>query len=460
MRGGAISAQIEDADESEDDDWTEPATPQLTNVSRTVLEEVQSNFIYGYNGKFVCRNDPDSFQRTMLRLLGYDLGSNRPWDVLIDLYKPGSLEPTTVPLKSSGAHFHNVFHDRVLPYLHGDPWRVFVRSGRAAASHSKGVLQPSRLCLKYLVRLIGPNDEKDTVYWKIPNNMKPKYGINQCQPGFFGAMKLLLSNVPLSLQGPVTLRFRDSARNNRSFDLGWGSMEATVEFWNAICEAIPKLDRTRADRIDILVSTSPAEQTGDHDLRAHLVGSQISVQASFSSPERTYDEIGRTLTRLATPAVAFRIWRDSRERENGSQGEVIGLEPKGQAVDALKTVLEGWRGKTNCFWFRPEWKSLCFQSLDTNSTLKEVQWSGAFQNLGGLRNTLQQLVGDKEAVESFTLVEARSKQEGRTFVVTGDTSDQEWRMHIYDWIHSNKIYFRKNTKIHYGKISGCNFMSI
>jgi hypothetical protein len=441
MRGGGLAAGVETEDEFE------PAAAQPTDRSPALSE----NFIYGYNGKFLCQNEPDSFKKTALQLLGYDFEATGPWSFLVDLYKPNKTEPTILSIQRNQTRYLTVFRESILPYLQGNPWRVFVRSGRDMRAHSAGMLEPCRKGMKDVVRLVGPDDE--TAYWKIPKDVKPNYGINQCQPGFLNAMKLLFNDDQFPPQGPINLRFRDPKKNSTVFDLGWGGTEATVEIWEAVCEAFLKLDPGAADSIDILVGTSQLEALGDREMGAYMVGSVGSAQASLTNHEHTYDRIAEVLSIWVVEPVAFRVWHDAHERDTGSTGEVIQLKPKKNAVEALKNFFEGWQSRTNCCWFRPEWSNFTLKSLDTDPPAKDVKWPGApaSQGLGTLKSILQPFVGGGEALQSFTLVEAQSEQDGRQFVVTEDTTDREWRLHIYDWLRTNKVFFKKNTNIRYGK---------
>ena len=441
LRGGALSVQIETEDE--DTDMVEPEP--TTGASR--------NFIHGYNGKFKCANGADSFKKTALKLLGYDFDVNGPWAFSVDLYHPGKAEPSVITLQSTQKNYAAVFRTRILPFLQSDTWRVFVRSGRDLKTSSGGMLEPCRTSMKDVIRLIGPNDDEgNTVYWKIPKDVTPKYGINQCQPGFFGAMKLLFSAYRSPPQGPVTLRFQDEKKNSTLFNLGRGGMEATAEVWEGVCEAFQSLDPEGPDNVDILVLHSEVESREDHEIGAHMTGSLATAHASFTNPERTYDEIEVVLNRLARLPVAFRIWHNAFEREKGSKGEVIQLQPKQKAVEALKEFFEGWNRKTECCWYRPEWMDFTVESLGSNSPVKAMDWPGApaCQELTTFKSILQPLLGAGEALESFTLTETQSLQGSRRYVITKNTSNQEWRMHIYDWLHSNKIYVKPNTNINYG----------
>lgn len=430
MRGGALPAYAEDGNDEEG-------------------EAEDEYYIYGYNGRFICQDDLDSFQKTALRLLGYDLKTSSPWGFCVDLYEPDAKIPTTIYLSSRQTMYSKVFRDEIQPFLSRDR-RVFVRAGMDTVD-SGGMLEPCRKGMKDVVRLVGDGDGDGSItYWKIPKDLKPNNGINQCQPGFFSAMKLLFSDDPLPPQGLVELRFGGASE---AFNLGWGGMEATVELWNAVCEAFSKLDPAMADSIELFVGTKPAEPEGDFEMGAHLSGSKDLARASFTNPEHTYDEIEGMLKTWTRAPVAFRIWHNALERESGTEGEVIQLKPRKKAIEKLRKFFEGWQGQTNCCWFRPEWKKFTVGSLDLDPP-KEVHWPGApaIQELGILKSILQSLLGANEALDSFTLLEAQSEQDGRRFVVTEDTTDQEWRMHIYDWLHTNNLFFQKNTNIAYGKL--------
>lgn len=451
MRGGGLPAQMEVGIE-------EPVKSQPPENSQTLWEDVMhSTLIYGYNGKLMTENSEKSFLKAALRLLEYNFTTRPEYKFLVNVYPNGPDNPLQPTLTINKLNIHQIFNTMIKPHLNlsKDPKaRIFVRTEGSDPPRSQ--IEPCRMSMKDIVRLSRSNG--DTSYWKIPKDLAnvpayvpPAYGINQCQPGFFKAMKILFDPEPPRPLGSVWIK-----RPGENMNLGFGGMEVVVELWRSVYEQAKLLKEESTDTIDFHVDIFKDNQLAQGEIGSHLTGSRHEAKASIANPTLTYDEIENMskswLAKRKAPA-AIRIWHSAEEREQNHGSKVIQLKPKETAIDSLKNYFEGWEGRTNCCWWRPEFDHFTVEALWTDPPVKEVQWAikPHHQTLKSFRNEVNRLTTDPKDLESFILVDAQSESDHRRFVVTKNTTEEEWRMHIYDWLHSEKLFIRKSIEIPYGR---------
>lgn len=445
MRGGAGSPEGPDA---------EPV-PQPKHIK----------YIYGYLGRILAENNNVSFLKTALRLLEYDFKNKPDYSFLVDIYPNGREHPADTTITITKSNYDETFPQFIKPNLdeRDDEKRaIFVRTSSSAPPGTP--IQPDE------IDIIRLHFAGNTSYWKITRDLfnsevfrkkmpaketpdmgnEVFYGINQCQPAFFRAMKLLFEPHSPRLHGPVSLR-----AGKDSWGLGFDGMEATEDLWQFVCEQA-KLSKRNTPQILQFSVIIGMNELSQNLIGAHLTGSHHETHASIVNPRETYSQIeqmSEEYLREKRVPESIRIWHTAEEREQDVEFNVTKLKKNSTALESLGDYLEGWEGRTHCIWWRPEFGIFNIVSVENN---REVQWDtrGRRQGLRDFKKSTKSLSADGNGFESFVLLEAQSAHNARRFVVTKDTTEDEWRMHIYDWLHSRKLFIREIGKIDaipYGK---------
>jgi hypothetical protein len=454
MRGGGKAAKVDEEEEAEEGD-EEGVLP--AGGFQPLMEPVHQKFLYGYHGKLrIIQNDEDLFVKTALRLLEYDFtAKSKPkWNFLVDFYPNGPKMDSKLGQEVNEFNIHLVFGllTSLLDQSRYPDSVIFVRT--KSSPKPEGQIEPCRQGMKDIVRL-SMNDGSMS-YWKIPKDIliektEPKYGINQCQPGFLKAMQFLFDP-----EGPRPL----GSVYVDGIDLGFGGMEMTVELWCQVCEKAKSLKENTTETVDLQVDIGGAHRLSDDEIGSHLTGSHYDAKASIADPKLTYNEIKGMckawLKRNGDIPEAAVVWPSAEERE-GTRGFQLMIslkdEEKENSINSLATYFQKWEGRTNCIWWRPEFKSFSLQALWDGALPQkhEVQWGGTngSQRLASFKKELSKFSAGSEDVESFILVDTQSESHGRKFVVTKDTTEKEWRLHIYQWLHAPKVFIRKPDGICY-----------
>lgn len=427
---------------------------------------VNRKYIYGYHGKLLSwgLDDKATFLITVKRLLEYDFNNNSACNFFVDLYPNGLGNPAETTITITDSNYDEKFSNFIKP-VYEEPLdekaAIFVRAGDPPPGIT---LQPCRQGMKDVVRL---HFNHHTSYWKIPRDLfnpemfkegkdkKLPYGINQCQPGFVRAMKLLFDLESPRPRGLVRLKhLKENGETGRSWNLGFSGVEVTEEFWNAVCERALELDPGKDDAIEFAVEID-TRKIAKGEIGSHLTGSNHEAIASISDANTTYGEIiamSKGWLRERKVPGSIRIWHNAEERELGQDGKVIALKPKSAAVDTLKEYFQEWESRTYCCWWRPEHD--VFNVETQKKKQGEVQWDtkeGSLTTLEDFRKSTATLSTDGKALQSFILLEAQSEDDARRFLVNADTTESEWRVHIYDWLHNKNLFVEEYQPIHYSK---------
>jgi hypothetical protein len=215
----------------------------------------------------------------------------------------------------------------------------------------------------------------------------------------------------------------------------------TEDLWKYVCERAGGLKPNTDDVLEFTV-TPDDSRLREGEIGSHLTGSHHQATASISDPQASYDEIiamSETWLRENKIPESVRIWRTAEEREKGEGSKVINLMPKAAAIESIRKHFQGFENKTTCCWWRPEYGVF---TVDSQEKGKEVQWDtqNGRQSLRDFKNSTTELSSDGIGLDCLVLVEAQSAHNERRFIVTYDTSEEEWRLHIYDWLHSKTLF--------------------
>lgn len=392
------------------------------------------DFIYGYRGRVSSALNKVAFLRSAYQLLFLMKGTN--WTFTIDLHgtKPGELKSVDV----TETTFEAVFDTEVHPLRHDQ--RPFLRFSTQPVA--------SELAPDHDANIIGlSRNSFCTAYWKVPADLTPVYGINQCQQSFSNAMQVLFPP--------------GSARRNHDFhhpaqniyvgehDIGWGGMEVTPELWKDV--------KRNEKSEDYRVTLRPA---GDNDdgstLRTgvRLAGSHHLGEAKLGDYDQIYKEIaGLASSWLASKPKSVRVWKHAWARENGEDlltgsenvSAVIPLQPKAAALNVLRRLFSKDPNQTTCVWFRPEWETIEVRQSDGNN--RTVDWHPEHgSELSNFKEDILKRLG-YDGKTSFSVVDTHESQKFHVYVggdlldgEQGDINpDDDWRIHIFDWFHSSKI---------------------
>jgi hypothetical protein len=436
-------------------------TPTRFEEATLVDERV---YVYGYRGRVMTSPNKISFLQSAYQLLGLRKGTQ--WAFTIDVHDNQSssieVDPST---------YDDQFDKKTLKLLQQSSTEhvLFLRFNDQPVASS---LEPDRT-LKHVIILERPN--VSSAYWKIPINTSPVYGINQCQKGFTDAMQVLFP--PGNTRTAKGHKFRHPAQHIYvgPFNIGWGGMEATKELWDFL-----KAPRDQSGNRFFEVRLRPPDRANEDERSTlhtgiRLVGSEHSGKANPGDYNRIYKEIvSLASSQLASTPTTVRVWKQARSREvdeelatESEKHAVIALEPKAEAVTALKALFAKDPQTTSCVWFRPEWETFAVVNAD-GGTVNADWYPVNGSKLFNFRDDVLKQLGYDEK-NSFSIVDTHDKLK---FHIHGDgdladgskrdannkvtNPDTEWRLHVYDWFHSSNLEVKlldEGTPIGYGKLS-------
>ncbi|KAL2061168.1 hypothetical protein VTL71DRAFT_7441 [Oculimacula yallundae] len=433
------------------------AQPKKTESVRPSGPPVLStgpSYIYGYGGRIKVDKTVASFQAGALALLG--LVKVGGWTFTVDLHH--TTPPTSIALSAGtiAARFPKI---KNVPGHPAHPWPVFVR--KSSKVSTKDLTPPANL--NNYVTLNGPIVAS---YWKLPTSLKDKYGMNQIQDSFFSAM---LVHYPLGTLRP--------AQNVQiTTDLGYGGMEITEEFWEDIVR------EAESSSAHVVVKTGIPQASTE-------IGEEMGIRIAGSHKYRTFkrgdfEELAQGIRELSqsevfdratnltsTRPLRFTAWLSAEERENGvshytdhrafyyNDDEGMPNQNGRGLVDALRHWFafdhDHGKKRTNCIWFRPSWSK--FTVVDNSPTdhggmqieRANQTWAAMFDaTLESFRTTLGLLWddNDREFTDNF---EIHIPQGNQRFVINNQTTEDQWRKHVFDCFHDDTLIVQKSDGVNY-----------
>ena len=399
-----------------------------------------NGYIYGYRGKLLAENTPESFLEAAL--------------VLTDQYPVNELKTTwsfdiDVPVKTSQkklvinlaqANWPNLFLSAVLPYLEANQqWKVFVRRGGKVSD----ALEPSETA-RDIVRINV--HKRGTAYWKVPSDQDTlaNCGINQIQPDFVKAMRLLCYEEDR----------RKEELHLHSFSLGLDGLECVENrFWELV-----KYDRNHGASLKYDLTFRPVVTSLPSPADSTHTTIQMAGSNSFSTvPSGNHLELAQEILSMSESYLSdrllpgsFRVWENGRSRKFNGDSAVIKHKPIEQACNGLKKFFKG-SSQSHTIWFRPEWETFYLHDID--AVQNATEWdSHTDQSLQSFKRALGKLWSETGSYNSFCITEMPSLPgRGIRFIINKDTTEDDWRLYVYDWLHSNHLAVKKNMNVNYGK---------
>ena len=404
-------------------------------------------FIYSYSAKRRALNTFDSFSRATYRLLRKARPEDRANDFkfFIDIHGQGVINTIQVTRDT----FIEVFRIKVLPLIPlTGTWPFFVRLDETPSVTLEPLNTMTDIIKLHYSDRVGL---AVTAYWKIPRNLlsapQRDYGHNQYQNGFHRAMEIIFPPDEIRPRGRVHIEDKC---------LGPGGMDFAHRMLEIIRSSMIGCTETQ----EFTVKVFTLSEGGDYDDMSdtiRLVGTQHL--AGYRRPDygRAYDEI-LDLTRAFTarnnpPVAAFRIWASQELRECNGPSVTVAYKPKAAAVEALRTFITTQRVDTQCVAFRPEYVKFTITNSDVDPGLGSVDWDAGANNnsfasfkarVDELFRTVQK---DTNAPDMFYVT---SLMGSLKHVVTNQTTEEEWRRDVFDWLHSKTIHVRRASGLEYG----------
>jgi hypothetical protein len=384
----------------------------------------EDHMIYGYSGRLIHRFggkndilDKSRFQKIALRLAGYH-DDQVDWDFCVDIPAYAGKPARTEEVKASS--YDAVYGELIEPYLTSESsWKLFVRRRSLDRELSDGELKLSA-AEHNIVQLHRKN--VGTAYFKVPqsiSNDQVSYGINQIQKVFFPALRLLFRERPLCR---ITID---------GISLGYGGFEITKPLWEHI-----RGDWKEDKRVFEVGEGSEHSEMG----YVRLIGSPDMMEYESKEFKRIESEIRN---RIEPIAPGYRIWESPESREREGRSIHIDLEGTQRAVVHDLENFFDKPGFVSIAPFRPEWKTFEIEETVRSGTPRSKGWKPRHGEgtLEGFRDILRQLIEDS-SIDHFKVIlqEARNpSNDGRMFSIDGSTTEDEWRVNVFDWLRTSKL---------------------
>jgi hypothetical protein len=408
-------------------------------------------FVYGYSGKRCAFNTFNSFSRATYQLLRKARDEDRADDFafFIDIHSGGVVSPIRVTRDT----FTEIFRTQILPQISfGGKWSFFVRIDKTPSA----TLEPPR-SMSDIIKF-HYNDAAGliaTAYWKIPRNLlhqpQPDYGHNQFQESFFRSMEIIYPPDETRPRGRVHIQH---------VCLGPGGMDFPNRFLEGIIRG-PVIGCKESLELIVRVWSLSQGSSGyynDNWDTIRLVGTQHLAAYIRLDFDTMYEEIlgmTRAWTTYDQTVEKFRIWASQELRERNGPSETIAYEPKTEAVKALRTFITSQSTNTQCVAFRAEYVKFQIQYTDTDldPSVRHIEWDAAANDnsftsfRGRVKDLFMNLGEDPHAADMFYVT---SRMGGLKHVVTCNTTEEEWRRNVFDWLHSRTIHVRRASGLDYG----------
>jgi hypothetical protein len=397
-------------------------------------------YLYGYAGKLLMEKTFKSFADTALDLL--DISPNSIWRFTVDIFEPGTqnlLESHEV----TKINLYLQFTDSILPHMEKEKdWAVFVRHTSREQPES---LEPD----EKITSIIRLNlKERGTAYWKVSNDKKNRAGANQAQDSFFRAMKVLHPVRQGRVQASVSVGGRY---------IGFAGMEVIDELWSKVQHDLRKA--TESLQYEVTHQISP-DKSGTFTIC--LVGCEYEGLAQ-KTPYVDWVQVQKEIFNMSInyldndskflKKISFRLWKTAADREHNGPSVVIPYEPTKVAIDMLKAFLGPEPVVEKCIWFRPEY--LHFTIGDASHRKNGiVTWdAGSDPSLASFRNVLKGLFNDNRAESTdFFVLTVPKVAGGQKFTIDSDTTEEQWRKHVFDYLRSNSLMVNRDGNITAGKL--------
>ncbi|RFU27621.1 hypothetical protein B7463_g8706, partial [Scytalidium lignicola] len=390
--------------------------------------------LYGYTGKLQISGTKQSFRDASLRLSYCDCEENIPsdWEFAVDI---GMLDAdsnkTAKTIIVSRHKFDNAF-EKISHHFSDE---IFIRRTNHREMQT---LEPNSKRSIVNLHLL---QSSDVVYWIIPEDLKPKYGINQLQESFSAAMRVLGLNDNLKC-GSVSIG---------GIKMGWAATDIIMELWNCI----KGMEEDESDRpINLEVQVTPKlnhnltgiRLVGTNDSEVFAVG---EIGAGFE--EKIYQSMIDISERQCSNAAitAFKLQLCIK---GNPQIVSVMKGPQYEAIIAIKTLYDGRKKEEYLaplvFWLIYE----RFGIYDVDDPVLPIPWITDYDDdrstLKEFRSCLKKLWKgyDDKLDLSFSLVQPET---GLYFYITEETTEQQWMENVLRWVQSPRLRVKRRATCKY-----------
>jgi hypothetical protein len=431
-----------------------PAHPlyNQANTHPPSLATGRTHPLYGYQGMVNCVDaDDTTILNEVIRMAGKNISMLMEILVFLPPMPDGreAIPSGSKPYKL-GLHCEEVWKNQILPHLReqGSPRTIFAWNlDQNPSQECPSEITPPDA----MTNVISLKIDARTAYWKVASNLSEDHGINQLQPGFRGAMEFLMppdiSFWDVTVDG-ISLGSPGKEITKELFDRVWRTRTNHNRLWNVLYKGLEQEDIVR------VIGSSRIICAGNQDwdsIRSAIseVVKQLCRDARYKAP--TSVKIWRSTTYCEEDTN----WEDSLTLTLSKMGEASVEEDFRIFMKAASTPIP----IPLCIPFRPSWERIVIHdiskiTLDTADRGESVTWNlplGYAPTLARFRAVLRNVVPFLLQSDDFFVREIGA-DDNRNFRITKHTTENEWRVNVYNWLHNGNIGVQKlSSCLSYGK---------
>jgi hypothetical protein len=301
-------------------------------------------------------------------------------------------------------------------------------------------------------------------YWYIPINYKDALGINQLQETFRNAAEYLLEQnheyvVDWELQG--TPRSGEGLAVERPAEgrLILAAEAPSKELWDAVTIRLSRRDQLLKESRDGPSATN--DDTFCQELirlRLTIVPqAQKQIKIIIPGERRIISHqapVDASVCRTIRNAVRERaigkskaaVWNGSKRYRAQWQTPMVYLDPDANdSEDDLFVKMSGLELGTGVILARPDFEQFTIFDVNPGNNANQrssTAWGGVIKTVGSFRKAIKLLWPDfNEDKEEVCINQAKNDD---TFVIGPGMQEYQWRLQVYDWLNSPKLYvFRR-----------------
>ena len=427
---------------------SQPASPNIVppNPTPPVVKVVPPRRLYSYSGELGLPDLQAAAFLDRVRRLTFQTHTSE-YEFEVDFIKsdPAAQKET---ISVNHTNYNQMFGSEISARVSANPdVTIFVRRQNQAVPTELHLPQGTHDIIRLVLQGVG------VAHWKVPQDLTTAtdYGVNQIQPGFHAAMSVLLPERP---NEPITLRELRPPTNTtpiRDYPLGNGGLEITTGFWAFVTSYRGSRDLQFQVDVD---GPAPAATNGFIRLVGHATKEDGIRNNDFVKLEENIKNLViRNITRERPRPTLYRIWKSAQDWEDNqpARSKAISLISSDSALSDLTSFLQP---KFVCPWVRPEFDNFIIE--ETGNATHTTTWTPSCHinpSLDDFRTFLRTFFHEQDPnlCREFMIKENGSRV-SRRFVVTNDTTQEEWRKWVYNWLAGRKLTIRPNVVVQYSKL--------
>lgn len=405
--------------ESCNSDNTKELTPSHTQKSTTIADIVTfSANIWGFAGNAKDLTTIEEILQATQRILGQQLDNFSFYAQVFDSASQRPIKAARVLTTTFGSFLVEAAQTRNLEAS----VNLFVAD---ELFQFEGAM-PAGAC-KDIVFLRLDNRE---AYWKIPKNLNEQvYGINQLQRDFRRAFQVVLP--------PWELNRQETFVGNISTGFGGGKLDVQL-LKKVKIEYAALLESP--DEGNLIYNVTFAALPPKAEIVVSLTGSAdfiYSYRGHFPALPQRITELSAKYVNSRLP-THFKIW-DSEDycQESGEHGQRL----KYGDSEVERQAIEQWFN-FHLEWpfhvvVRPEWATIKVY-LDDDVSETSIAWD--IEDDSSLRSFKEALEGHFRRSDILQSdIHIYEHDHDRAYIITNETTEDEWRLYIFDWLYSSKL---------------------